>query len=112
MNRIVGTLALTFAISPVAAQKAHVDFDHSCDFSHYQTYRWAGPHRRTILNQLMQERVIGFIEEALSAKRLKRVETGGDLLISSRRMSAQGRGIHDFLRLMALAGADWAGVAR
>ena len=53
------------------------------DFSHYQTYRWAGPPSGDDLNQLMQGRVVGFIEEALSARRLKRVQTGGDLVISA-----------------------------
>jgi hypothetical protein len=82
MNRIVVIFALVCAISPVAAQKARVDFDHAGDFSHYQTYRWAGPPSADALNQLMQERVIGFIEEALAARRLRRVETGGDLLVN------------------------------
>ena len=36
----------------------------------------------TEVNQLMQERVIGFVEEALAVKRLKRVEAGTDLLIN------------------------------
>jgi hypothetical protein len=30
----------------------------------------------------MQLRVIGFVEEALAARRLRRVETGGDLLVN------------------------------
>jgi len=81
MNRLV-VFAFACAITPVAAQKVHVDFDHACDFSHYQTYRLAGPPNANVLNQLMQERVIGFVEEALAAKRLRRVETGGDLLVS------------------------------
>ena len=83
MNRIVIILAFALSISPVAAQRVRVDFDHSNDFSHYQTYRWAGPPTGGDLNQLMQERVVGFIEEALSTKRLKRVKTGGDLVISA-----------------------------
>ena len=82
MNRIVVVFALAaYAIPPVAAHKVHVDFDHACDFSRYQTYRWAGPPNAAFLNQLMQERVIGFVEEALAARRLRRVDTGGDLLI-------------------------------
>jgi hypothetical protein len=82
MNRLVLTFALAYAISPLAGQKAHVDFDHACNFSHYQTYRWAGQPTADGLNQLMQERVIGFVEEALAAKRLRRVATGGDLLVN------------------------------
>src|SRR5437016_5691966 len=81
MNRLV-VFAVACTIFPVAAEKVHVDFDHTCNFSRYQTYRVAGPPSGHVLNQLMQERVIGFVEEALGAKRLKRVETGGDLLVN------------------------------
>jgi hypothetical protein len=80
MNRLVA-FAFACAISPVAAESVHVDFDHTCDFSRYQTYRLAGSPNAYVLNQLMQDRVTGFVEEALSAKRLRRVETGGDLLV-------------------------------
>jgi len=82
MKRLLAILAVASAISPVAAQKARVDFDHAGDFSHYQTYRWAAPPNADVLNQLMQLRVIGFVEEALAARHLKRVETGGDLLVN------------------------------
>ena len=82
MKRLFVFFALVYAISTVAAQKAHVDFDHACDFSRYQTYRWAAPPDADVLNQLMQQRVVGFVEEALAAKRLRRVETGGDLLVN------------------------------
>ena len=82
MKRFLAILAVACVISPVAAQKAHVDFDHASDFSHYQTYRWAAPPNADFLNQIMQLRVIGFVEEALAAKRLRRVETGGDLLVN------------------------------
>jgi hypothetical protein len=81
MNRLA-VFAFACAISPAAAQKVHVDFDHACDFSHYQTYRLATRPNFNVLNQLMEERVIGFVEEALAAKRLRRVETGGDLLVN------------------------------
>jgi hypothetical protein len=81
MNRLA-VFAFACAISPVAAQKAQVDFDHACDFSQYKTYRLATRPNVNFLNQLMQERVIGFVEEALAAKRLRRVETGGDLLVN------------------------------
>ena len=81
MNRIIWLLPLACSVSPVVAQRANVDYDHSCDFSRYQTYRWVERVEQQSLNQLMQERVVGFVEESLAAKRLKRVETGGDLLV-------------------------------
>ena len=82
MRRLLMILLLACAISPVDAQKVRVDFDHTCDFSRYQTYAWALSPKVDFLNQLMQSRLIGFIEEALAAKRLRRVETGGDLLVN------------------------------
>jgi hypothetical protein len=64
-----------------------VDFDHGCRFSHYKTYRWAQSADEQssdalFPNQLMRERTVGFIQTALAAKGLKRVDSGGDLLIS------------------------------
>jgi hypothetical protein len=82
MKRLVLILAISCAISPVAVPKAHVDFDHAYDFSRYRTYQWVAPSNVDLLNQLMQSRLVGFVEEALAAKHLKRVETGGDLLVN------------------------------
>jgi hypothetical protein len=84
MKRLVLIIALVCAVWPVVAQKARVDFDHACDFSHYRTYRWVGPPDMDSFNQLMQERVTGMVEEALASKQLKRVQTGGDLLVGLR----------------------------
>ena len=84
MKRLVLIIALVCAVWPVVAQKARVDFDHAGDFSHYRTYRWVGPPDMDSFNQLMQERVTGMVEEALASKQLKRVQTGGDLLVGLR----------------------------
>ena len=82
MNRIMVFLALAWMVSPCTAEKVRIDFDHACDFSHYRTYRWVPSPEGQDLNQLMQQRVIRFIDEALAARHLRRVDTGGDLLIS------------------------------
>jgi Domain of unknown function (DUF4136) len=82
MNRTTVFLALTCVLFPVAAQKVRVDYDHSCNFSRYRTYRWVPAPEGQFLNQLMQERVKAFIEEALAARQLKRVESGEDLRVS------------------------------
>jgi len=86
MNRITALLALACAVSSSFAQKVRVDYDHGANFSHYKTYRWAQlpearPAEAQFPNQLMQERIVAFVEEALAAKRFTRVETGGDLLV-------------------------------
>ena len=86
MNRTMVLLALAWAILPAGAQKAHVDFDHGCHFSRYKTYSWAqtpdGQLPDAVFpNQLMRERISGFIQEALAAKGYRPVASGGDLLV-------------------------------
>jgi Domain of unknown function (DUF4136) len=87
MSRIVMLAAMACIVSPCAAQKTRVDFDHATHFSCYKTYRLVnppdvGPPPGQFPNELMQQRIAGFIEEAMGARGLKRVTTGGDLLIS------------------------------
>jgi len=81
--------ALACIVSPCAAQKTRVDFDHATHFSCYKTYRVVNPSEvgqppGEFPNEIMQQRIAGFIEEAMTARGLKRVTTGGDLLISFR----------------------------
>jgi len=82
MNRTTVLLALVLAAVPCVAQRIRVDYDHAWNFSHYRTYSWAQQPQDQDVNQLMQNRVTGFIEEALAARGLKPVKSGGDLLIS------------------------------
>ena len=86
MSRIMVALALTAGVSAGIAQEVHVDYEHACNFSTFKTYRWA-PRPAHLAgdpfpNQLMQERIVSFVEETLAAKGIKRVETGADLLVS------------------------------
>jgi Domain of unknown function (DUF4136) len=86
MKRMIVLWALLFTVSPGFADQIRVDYDHAAHFSVYKTYSWddsAAPKQETQFpNQLMRERVAGYIEEALAARGLKHVPTGGDLLIS------------------------------
>jgi hypothetical protein len=86
MNRIAALLALACAMLPAQAQRVRVDFDHAVHFSHYKTYSWApapeGQWPETLFpNELMRKRIAGFIEEAFAAKGIKRVASGGDLVV-------------------------------
>ena len=89
MKRIIILGALACAVWPGFAHRIRVDFQHGVHFSAYKTYRWdtsanAVSPDPLFPNQIMQERIVGFIEEALAAKGLKRVNSGGDLLVSYR----------------------------
>ena len=86
MSRILVLLTLASAVSPGVAQKVRIDYDHACNFSRYKTYHWVNLHQtqfpdEQFANQLMQARIVGYVEEALAAKGLTRVQTGGDLLV-------------------------------
>jgi hypothetical protein len=83
MNRIVLALVLVWATFSAQAHKVTIDFKHTGSFAAYKTYSWAGP-PEAATNQLMAGRVVAFVEEALAAKHLRRVPSGGDLLIHFR----------------------------
>jgi hypothetical protein len=87
MSRAIALLALTSVGLPGVAQKVRVDYDHGRDFSCYRTYRLvqsqkAKPTAAEFPNQLMQERIVRFVEDALAAKHLRRVQSDADLLVT------------------------------
>ena len=86
MNRSVTVLALACVALSASAQKVRVDFDHGSHFARLKTYCWARmsdstPPGAPFPSQIMQARITAFIEEALAAKGLKRVESNGDLVV-------------------------------
>jgi hypothetical protein len=87
MKRIVLFVTLACAATPAFAHKVRVDFDQGTKFGGYKTYRLvqspgAFSPDPTFPNQLLQQRICGFIEEALAAKGLKRTTKGEDLQVS------------------------------
>jgi hypothetical protein len=87
MNRSVLLAALGLVAATGSAHKVRVDFNHGSHFASYRTYRWVkadadSPRNATFPNQLMQERIVAFVDEGLAARGLKRVTKGGDLLVS------------------------------
>jgi hypothetical protein len=89
MKRIWVLGAVLCAVSASFAHKIRVDFDHGVDFSRYKTYSWthpAGTPSADALfpNQLMQERIASFVDQAVVCRGVKRVPSGGDLLVSYR----------------------------
>lgn len=86
MTRIM-ILGALVALSPSFARTVRVDFDRATHFSSYKTYSWVADSEdqssQTLFpNQLMEQRIIGFIDEALACRGLKRVNKGGDLQVS------------------------------
>ena len=69
--------ALLFATA-LSAQQVKTDYDRSADFSRYKTYSWEKVQTQ---NQLWVDRIKGAVNEALIAKGLTPVESGGDVAI-------------------------------
>ena len=89
MIRVRVLAALICAASLSLAHRVRVDFDHSTSFGAYKTYCMKGfANKNSPLpafpNQLIQDRIAGYIEEALAARGLKRASTGEDLRVSYR----------------------------
>jgi Domain of unknown function (DUF4136) len=87
MSRTTLLLALASVASPSIAQRVRVDYDHGRNLSCYRTYRWVGfdnarPSSADFPNQLMQHRIVGFVEAALSVRHVTRVERDSDLLVA------------------------------
>jgi Domain of unknown function (DUF4136) len=88
MKRFMALGTLVCAASLVYAAKVRVDFDHAVHFGSYRTYSWTATESQSpgavFPNQLLRDRIAGYIEEALAARGLKRVPKGGDLLVGYR----------------------------
>ena len=64
------------------AQKVEVDYAHGDNFSKYKTYTWAKEPNVESPNQLVEQRIVSNVDEVLAKKGLKRVDSGGDLMVA------------------------------
>lgn len=74
---VLGVL-LVIGGAALALAKVSVDYDRDFDFSGYETWSFK---EGTPANDIVQARLEGIIEAELSAKGLRRVESGGDFLV-------------------------------
>jgi hypothetical protein len=72
--------ALAFSASAFA-QKVKVEYDKKNDFSRFKTYNWARKNDE-YLRPFLAAVVIGATDHNLQEKGLKKVESGGDLVVS------------------------------
>src|SRR5262249_42712589 len=87
MNRVTLLGALLIAVAPGFAHKVRVDFNQAIHFSCYKTYSWApsGNDQSPLPafpSPLVDQRIAAYIEEAMAARGLKRVQSGGDLRVN------------------------------
>ena len=81
MNRpiFMSVLLLLLAVS-VNGQKVAIGYDRSADFSKFKTYSWTTgvPAKNPQIGQL----IVAAIEEQLTAKGMRKVDDGADVLLS------------------------------
>lgn len=63
------------------AQKVQFDYDHGANFSTFHTYRLVKIGDNPAIDQLYDQRIQSAIEEELGKKGLRRVQSGGDVVV-------------------------------
>ncbi len=89
MKRILLT-AITAALVGAACSTLQIstDYDKGTDFSQYRTFSWHDT--GDIKNDILAKRIEAVLSDTLTAKGLKKVESGGDLwLVAHGRLSKQ-----------------------
>ena len=82
------TLGVVFFAGACSTLTTSVDYDKGADFSQYKTFSWYDT--GDIKDQIMAKRIEAVFSDALSARGLKRVESGGDVwLVAHGRLSKQ-----------------------
>jgi hypothetical protein len=62
-------------------QEVHFDYDRSVNFNTYRTYQWVDHNAVQSGDQLLDRDIKRAVDEQLAGKGLRRVESGGDLLV-------------------------------
>ena len=73
-------LVIVLCSAGLHAQKVKVEYDKTADFTRYKTYSWMKLGATEY--PFVQMDVVGAIENQLSAKGLKKIASGGDLLVN------------------------------
>lgn len=78
------TILLVFTVSLIHGQKVTSDYEKTTDFEKYKTYHFIGWQEDSgeIMNEFDKERLRKAIEAEMESKGLKRVDSGGDLIVS------------------------------
>ena len=74
------------------AQDVQFDYDRSANFNAYKTYQWDYKAVR-VGDELLDRDIKGAVDEQLAGKGLRRVETGGDLLVGCQAGISQRRSL-------------------
>lgn len=80
MKRIL-LIALMCPGVAALAQEVQFDYDRSTNFASYKTYQWVDYKPVDVGDQLLDQDIKRAVDGQLASKGLRRVDTGGDLLV-------------------------------
>jgi hypothetical protein len=75
------TAVVCLAAAAAVAQDVHIDYDRAANFSAFKTYQWVDYKPLDVGDQLLDKDIKRAVDAQLAGKGLRRVESGGDLLV-------------------------------
>jgi hypothetical protein len=81
MKTLINVAALMCLAMTAFAQDVQFDYDRSTNFNAYKTYQWVDTNPIQVGDQLLDKNIKRAVDAQLAGKGLRRVESGGDLLI-------------------------------
>jgi hypothetical protein len=88
------------------AQEVQFDYDRSANFSNYKTYQWVDYKEVAVGDQILDQDIKRSVDAQLAGKGLRRVDTGGDLLVGYQAGISQEK---EFNSLGGWGGPGWGG---
>jgi hypothetical protein len=79
--RIINLALFASLGAAVFAQQVHFDYDRSANFGTYQTYQWVDYRDVLVEDQILDRDIKRAVDAQLAGKGLRRVDSGGDLLV-------------------------------
>src|SRR5271157_2299504 len=79
--KLINLTALLCVGIAALAQDIQFDYDRSANFNAYKTYQWVDYQAVAPGDQLLDQNIKRAVDEQLAGKGLRRVESGGDLLV-------------------------------
>ena len=81
MKLINLTVLVALGMAAVFAQDVQFDYDRSANFNAYKTYQWVDYKAVQVGDELLDRDIKRAVDEQLAGKGLRRVDSGGDLLV-------------------------------
>jgi hypothetical protein len=78
------------------AQQVHFDYDRSANFGAYKTYQWVDYGQVDVGDQLLDQDIKSAVDEQLAGKGLRRVDSGGDLLVGYKASISQEKQLNGY----------------